>query len=352
LHSLRVRQEAHEFEAARVARLGHESAITKDDHAIEILANLGHAAEAAEALKHGAEGVGLFRTEFLFLNRNDVPGEEEQFEALRELRKVMGQRPVTIRTLDIGRDKVASALSLPQEANPFLGVRAIRLCLERRELFQAHLRAILRAAHAGNFRIMFPMITDPQEFREAKSLLENVHAMLQSENEAHAWPIPVGVVIEVPSAALLVDQFAPLVDFFSIGTNDLTQYMLAADRDNPQLAHYQDALHPAVLRLISRVTAAAHKHRRAVGICGEAASDPAAVGLLLGLGVNELSLAPGLISKIKEAIRSVSKGEMEILAADAQRLGASDEVRALAAAKSSSKSCPPESGNSRPSGAH
>jgi phosphoenolpyruvate-protein phosphotransferase len=332
LRVLRARKASLERETKRVARLSHERAMTKDGHAIGVLANLGHAAEAVDALKSGAEGVGLFRTEFLFLNRNDVPDEAEQVAALREVRDVMDQRPVVIRTLDIGGDKVAPALGLATEANPFLGVRAIRLCLNRRELFRIQLRAILRAACGGNFRIMFPMIADPQELREAETELGNVHAMLESENKPHAWPIPVGIMIEVPSAALLVDQLARMVNFFSIGTNDLTQYVLAADRDNPELAQFQDALHPAVLRLISKVTAAAHASGRHVGVCGEAASDPAAAGLLVGLGVDELSLAPALIPKIKETIRTISRREMEILATDAQRLGAAAEVRALTGA--------------------
>ncbi|MGA7214595.1 MAG: phosphoenolpyruvate--protein phosphotransferase [Terrimicrobiaceae bacterium] len=329
LVELRLRQEEREKEAARVALLSHERAITTDGHSVGILANLGHAAEAADALTHGAEGVGLFRTEFLFLNRHDAPGEEEQFEALRALCKAMDQRPVTIRTLDIGGDKEAPSLGLQREANPFLGVRAIRLCLNRRELFRTHLRAILRAGHGGNFQLMFPMISDPQELRDTLSELEHVHAALQNEGKAHAWPIPVGIMIEVPSAALLIDQLAEFVDFFSIGTNDLTQYVLAADRDNPELARFQDALHPAVLRLIAQLTVTAHEHRKHVGVCGEAASDPAAARLLVGLGVDELSLAPALIPRIKETIRSTSKREMEALAKKAQSLQGASEVRAL-----------------------
>ena len=173
---LRERKKTLEREAERVARLSHERAVTKDGHAVGIFANLGHAAEAPDALERGAEGVGLFRTEFLFLNRSDAPGEDEQFEALSELRRVMDQRLVIIRTLDIGGDKAAPSLGLPREANPFLGVRAIRLCLNRRELFRTHLRAILRAGHGGNFQLMFPMISDPQELRDALSELQNVHA--------------------------------------------------------------------------------------------------------------------------------------------------------------------------------
>jgi phosphocarrier protein FPr len=334
LETLQARKESHERETARVARLSQERAVTKDGHRIEVLANLGHAAEAADALKSGAEGVGLFRTEFLFLGRNDLPSEDEQFEALRELREVMGLRPVIIRTLDIGGDKVAPALGLAEEANPFLGVRAIRLCLERPELFRIHLRAILRAGAGGNFRIMFPMIADARELQEAKAELEKAHASLERENLPHAWPMPVGIMIEVPSAALLLGQLVQFADFFSVGTNDLTQYVLAADRDNPGLAQFQDALHPAVLRLISQVAAVAHEHNKQVGVCGEAASDPTAARLLVGLGMDELSLAPALIPRIKETIRSISKREMETLAREAHALGAASEVRALTAARS------------------
>ena len=329
LQKLQKRKEAIEREAERVTRLSRNRAITKDGHAVDIFANLGHATEAADALERGAEGVGLFRTEFLFLNRNDAPSEDEQFEALRELRETMEQRPVVVRTLDIGGDKAAPGMGLPREANPFLGVRAIRLCLSRRDLFRTHLRAILRAAHGGNFRLMFPMISDPQELRDALSELEYVHVALQTEDKAHAWPIPVGIMIEVPSAALLIDQFARIIDFVSIGTNDLTQYVLAADRGHPELARFQDALHPAVLRLISQLTSGAHKQGKHVGVCGEAASDPAAARLLVGLGVDDLSLAPALIPKIKEALRSASKREMETLAEKAQTLGAASEVREL-----------------------
>jgi multiphosphoryl transfer protein len=329
LRDLEARKALQEQDMARAARLSHEPAITNDGHSVEVFANLGHASEAAEALKSGAEGVGLFRTEFLFLNRNDIPEEDEQFEALRSVRELMHQRPVVIRTLDIGGDKVAPALGLPAEANPFLGVRAIRLCLERRELFRTHLRAILRAAQGGNFRIMFPMITDLHELQNARSELETAHATLTRENTPHAWPIALGIMIEVPSAALLVEQFARVVDFFSIGTNDLTQYVLAADRGNPDLAPFHDALHPAVLRLVSRVICAAHEEGRHVAVCGEAASDPVAASLFVGLGVDELSLAPALIPKIKERIRRIGSREMEAVATEAQELATAADVRAL-----------------------
>jgi multiphosphoryl transfer protein len=333
LRELRRQSEAHEEEAARLAHLSHEPAITADGWPMAVLANLGHAAEAADALWSGAEGVGLFRTEFLFLNRSDLPDEDEQFAALRAVRDAMEQRPVVIRTLDIGGDKPVPALNLPDEANPFLGIRAIRLCLERRDLLRTHLRAILRAAQGGNFRIMFPMITDPHELREAMAEVEAVHAALESENEPHAWPIPLGIMIEVPSAAVLVEQFVRTVDFVSIGTNDLTQYVLAADRGNAGLVPFHDALHPAVLRIVARVIHAAHEQGRHVGVCGEAAGDPMAASLFVGLGVDELSLTPAVIPKIKESIRRISRRDMEALAAQAQERASASEVRALFAGK-------------------
>jgi phosphocarrier protein FPr len=316
-------------EAEEESQRSGERALTTDGHPVPILANLGSAAESGPALAHGAEGVGLFRTEFLFLHREGEPTEEEQFTALRAVRETMGERPVIIRTLDIGGDKEAPYLKMPKEANPFLGVRAIRLCLSRPELFQPHLRAILRAGYGGNFRIMFPMIAEAAEFLQARSALEEAHHALVAKNQPHLWPLPVGIMIETPSATILIDQLAPIVDFFSIGTNDLTQYLLAADRGNPDLAHFQDALHPAVLRQIQQVTKTAHEHGKEVGVCGESASDPESARILIGLGVDELSLSSARIPKIKAAIRSTSKQEMEALAAKAMALGTAAEVRTL-----------------------
>jgi phosphoenolpyruvate-protein phosphotransferase/dihydroxyacetone kinase phosphotransfer subunit len=332
LQELRERKHELDKESERVSRLSHEPAFTEDHYRIEILANLNYSVEAADALERGADGVGLFRAEFLFLNRQDIPGEDEQFRELRELQRIMDQRPVIIRTFDIGADKETPSLRLPPEANPSLGMRGIRLSLSRRELFRTHLRAIMRAADGGNFRILFPLISDSQEIREALAELEDVHSALLRESEPHPWPIPVGIMVEVPSAAVLIDQLAKMVHFFSIGTNDLVQYVLAADRDNPELARFQDALHPAVLRLISEVARTAHKHDKHVGVCGEAASDLAAARLFVGLGIDELSLAPALIPRIKDAIRSTNKREMEVLADKAQGLGTASEVRALLSA--------------------
>jgi len=329
LKKLETLRAAQQLEAEDESRGSSERAMTTDGHHVPIWANLGSAAESSPALEHGAEGVGLFRTEFLFLHRDDAPTEEEQFTALRAVRETMGERPVIIRTLDIGGDKEAPYLKMPEEANPFLGVRAIRLCLNRPELFQPHLRAILRAGYGGDFRIMFPMIADPQEFGLARGALEEAHQALVAKNQPHIWPLPVGIMIETPSATILIDQLAPIVDFFSIGTNDLTQYLLAADRGNPELAHFQDALHPAVLRQIQHVTTTAHQHGKQVGVCGESASDPDAARILIGLGVDELSLTSARIPKIKAAIRSTSKQELEALAEKVMALENAADVRAL-----------------------
>jgi phosphocarrier protein FPr len=330
LEELRARMKTQRLAAEEAARLSHEPAVTSDGHAIAIFANLGHAEEAAAALERGAEGVGLFRTEFLFLDRAAAPDEDEQFEALRQLREVMGTRPVIVRTLDIGGDKEAPYLGLEREANPFLGERGIRLCLNRPELFQTQLRAILRAGSGGDFRIMFPMITELAELREARTALDEAHRALDQSGTPHAWPIPVGIMIEVPSAVILSDQLATEADFFSIGTNDLTQYVLAADRGNPALTRFQDALHPAVLRMIGQITAEAHRHGKHVGVCGEAASDAVAARLLIGLGVDELSLSPARIPTIKSTIRATRKGDLETLAERALKLPSTAEVRASA----------------------
>jgi phosphocarrier protein FPr len=328
LDALRERARSQHAAAEAAAQSSHERAVTADGLAVPVFANLGAPREAAAALERGADGVGLFRTEFLFLDRPAAPDEEEQFEALRQLREAMGGRPVIVRTLDIGGDKEAPYLGLPREANPFLGERGIRSCLNRPDLFRTHLRAILRAALGGDFRIMFPMIAELAELREARAALKQAHRALVQSAIPHAWPIPVGIMVEIPSAVVLGDQLAAEADFFSIGTNDLTQYILAADRGNPALARYQDALHPAVLRAISHITAEAHREGKHVGVCGEAASDPAAARLLIGLGVDDLSLSPARIPAIKSTIRSARKADLETQAALALTLPSTGEVRA------------------------
>jgi phosphocarrier protein FPr len=329
LQALRVQEEKRRVAAEEAVRLSHEPAVTADGQTIPIFANLGHAGEAPAALESGAEGVGLFRTEFLFLERATPPGEEEQFAALRQLGESMDTRPVTIRTLDVGGDKDLPYLGLAREANPFLGERGLRLCLQRPELFQAQLRAILRAGHGRDFRIMFPMVTELAELRAARAALDEAHQALAKSGTPHVWPISTGIMAEVPAAAILSDQLAAEADFFSIGTNDLTQYVLAADRAHSTLAHFQDALHPAVLRVIAQITAAARAHGRHVGVCGEAASDPAAAGLFVGLGVDDLSLGVGQLPMVKAVLRAVRRSDLETLAARALEMASAGEVRAM-----------------------
>jgi phosphocarrier protein FPr len=309
----------------------HEPATTKDGYQIEVAANAGNVHDAEAAVKNGAEGIGLLRTEFLFLTRASPPDEEEQTETLRKIGEAVGDRPVIVRTLDVGGDKYLPYIDLPAEANPFLGVRAIRLSLQNQDLFLTQLRAILRAGHGHNFRIMFPMVTSIGEITAATALLADAHEALDTEGIAHQWPIETGIMIETPAAALLSSILAKHVDFFSVGTNDLTQYTLAADRGNPKLSHFADALNPAVLRLIKIVVTAAQQHGKWVGVCGELAGDPIAVPVLLGLGVNELSLNPGGIPKVKSIIRKIDHSSAVQIAEEVLQKGDAVSARQLAA---------------------
>jgi phosphocarrier protein FPr len=301
-----------------------EPAVTTDGHRVEVSGNAGSVADARGAAAASADGIGLLRTEFLFLDRREAPGEEEQAAVYAAVAEAMGSHPVIVRTLDIGGDKPVPYIDAGAEANPFLGVRGLRLCLQQPALFATQLRAILRAARGGNLRIMFPMVSDLDEVRRAKALVETLR------RELEAPPVPVGIMVEVPSAALLADSLAPEVDFFSIGTNDLTQYTLAMDRGNAALAARQDGLHPAVLRLIARTAEAAHRFGRMVGVCGELGSDPAAVPILVGLGVDELSVSVPLIPAVKAQVRSLSLGSAKTHAALALGCATAQEVRALA----------------------
>lgn len=304
--------------------------MTRDGHRVEVFANIGGVNDARGAVQNGAEGVGLLRTEFLFLTRETAPTEEEQTLILREIFETMGdQRPVTTRTLDVGGDKALPYIQLPEEPNPFLGVRALRLSLSRPDLFLTQIRAILRAADGFPCRIMFPMVADVQEIRKARTWVEKAHHELQGENKPHAWPVELGIMVEIPSAALLAPVLATEVDFFSIGTNDLTQYTLAAERGNPALYHLADGLHPAVLRLIGEVADAAHQAGKWTGICGELGGDPEATPILVGLGVDELSLNPAGIPRIKSILRDLTMESARALAEQALRCQTSAEVRQL-----------------------
>src|SRR5690606_12292602 len=296
-----------------VKRAG-EDAVTADGRRIEVFANIGNLQDVEPALKNGAEGIGLFRTEFLYLESRDWPGEEEQYAAYRRVLEAFGKRPVIIRTLDIGGDKDLPYADFPKEENPFLGHRAIRFCLDRRDIFKTQLRALLRAGVHGNLWIMFPMVSSVSEVREAKALLAECREELKREGVPAAENISVGIMVEVPAAAAIADILAREVDFMSIGTNDLIQYTLAADRGNERVAHLYDAAHPAVLRLIRKTCDAARQAGIPVGMCGELAGDPRMTELLVGLGLSDLSMGSGTIPEVKERIRSIDTSAARALA--------------------------------------
>jgi phosphocarrier protein FPr len=265
----------------------------------------------------------LLRTEFLFLDRKVPPTEEEQFEVFRDIARTMQGRPTIVRTLDVGGDKPLPYIEMPPEENPFLGVRGIRLCLRQKDLLRQQIRAILRAVEYGPLRIMFPMVSDVSEWRAARQLVE------EARQELDAPQVEMGIMIEIPSAALMADVFAPEVDFFSVGTNDLTQYSLAMDRMHPILAGQSDGLHPAVLRLIQKTVEAAHQHGKWVGVCGELGADPQAVPVLVGLGVDELSVTVPAVPTVKAQVRTLSHEETQALARKALACATASDVRAL-----------------------
>jgi multiphosphoryl transfer protein len=308
-------------DTARATRFA--PATTTDGYRVEVAANVNRAAEAPKAIEEGADGVGLMRTEFLFLARDSVPTEDEQFEAYRGMAQALEGRPLIIRTLDIGGDKEVPYLNIPREDNSFLGIRGIRLCLVRPDLFIPQLKAIYRAAAYGKIHIMLPMIATLEEVEQARAIAERVR------QELNAPSVPLGIMIEVPSAVLMADYLAQEVDFFSIGTNDLTQYTLAMDRLHPQLAKQADALHPAVLRMIERTVQAARKAGKWVGVCGGIAGDPKGAAILTGLGVAELSVSVPNIAEIKAYIRSRSLAEMQQIAQQALQCRTAAEVRSL-----------------------
>ena len=307
----------------------HEPAITRDSRRLEIVANIGSPQDAATALRYGAEGVGLFRTEFLYLDRQTAPDEEEQLSAYRAALDVMGARPVVVRTLDVGGDKPLPYLDLGHEDNPFLGWRAVRMCLDKPEFFKIQLRALLRASPGHDIRIMFPMIATVDEVRRARSLLDEARREVIAAGHPVAGRIQVGIMVEIPSVAVLADRFVSEVDFFSIGTNDLTQYTLAAERTNQRVAHLGDPCHPAVLRQIQHVIEAAHRGGIWVGVCGEMAGDPEAAPVLLGLGLDEFSMTPGSIPRVKAILRGWTFAGAAGLAAQAVNLDSAEEVRGL-----------------------
>jgi len=285
--------------------------ITPDDREIELCANIGLELDIDLAVKSDAEGVGLFRTEFLYMNRNFAPGEEEQFSAYKKAAVAFKEGSVIIRTLDIGGDKEIPYMELEKEENPFLGWRAIRYCLDKNEIFLTQIRAILRASAFGSIKIMIPMISTVTEIKRTKKLIQQVKAELTKENIAFNKEIPVGIMVETPAAAILADQFAKEVDFFSIGTNDLTQYTMAVDRGNKKVADLYSTYNPAVLRLIYHTAQAAEKNGIMCGVCGESAADPLLIKFLIGSGINELSMSGVSILKAREIVRSSSYLELK-----------------------------------------
>jgi phosphoenolpyruvate-protein phosphotransferase len=307
----------------------HEPAVTIDGHKIEIVANIGNISDANQALQNGAEGVGLFRTEFLFLNQNTQPNEEKQYKTYRELLEVMGDYPVIIRTLDAGGDKQIPYLDQGKESNPSLGWRAIRVSLDCPDVFKPQIRALLRAGAGRDLRIMFPLIATLEEFRKARALFETAKQELSSTNTLISENIKIGIMIETPAAVVMADQLAREVDFFSIGTNDLTQYSMAADRTNERVAYLNDACHPAIFRQIKRVIEAGHRTGIKTGICGELAGDPEAIPVLLGLDADELSMSSLSIPGAKSLIRSCSWEKTKNLAQEALEKETSSQIRSL-----------------------
>lgn len=300
---------------------------TKDGRHIIVASNIEFGDEIPSVLSHGSEGVGLYRTEYLYMNRQDIPTEEEQFKAYKEAAMKMAPHPVIIRTLDLGGDKFLSTLGVPQEMNPFLGWRAIRFCLERVDVFKSQLRAILRASAFGNLKLMYPMISSVQEFRAANKILEECREELRKEKKKFDSKIEVGAMIEIPSAAVTSDILAKEADFFSIGSNDLIQYSLAVDRVNEKIAYLYEPTHPAILRLIRQIINNGHAAKRWVGCCGEMASDVGIAIVLVGLGIDEVSISPFVLPKVKKAIRSVSYTQAQEIADKALTFETGREVR-------------------------
>ena len=310
-------------------KLRDEETTTVDGEHAELAANIGTPNDLKGVIENGAEGVGLYRTEFLYMGRDEMPTEDEQFEAYKKVLETMKDKRVVVRTLDIGGDKELPYLSLPEEMNPFLGYRAIRLCLDQPEIFRPQLRALLRASTYGKLSIMFPMVATIKEFRDAKALLLEEKENLTNEGIEVSDDIEVGIMVEIPSTAALADVFAKEVDFFSIGTNDLIQYTMAADRMSERVSYLYQPYNPAILRLVQQVIEASHKEGKWTGMCGEMAGDETAIPLLLGLGLDEFSMSATSILKARRQIKGLSKNEMEELAQSAINCATSEEVQAL-----------------------
>ncbi|MEQ4511384.1 phosphoenolpyruvate-protein phosphotransferase PtsI [Dickeya zeae] len=329
IEQLKAVQEQYNTEKYELAKLKDLPAITLDGHEVEVCANIGTVRDIAGAERNGAEGVGLYRTEFLFMDRDALPTEEEQFQAYKAVAEAMGAQAVIVRTMDIGGDKDLPYMDLPKEENPFLGWRAIRICLDRKEILHSQLRAILRASAFGKLRIMFPMIISVEEVRTLKAELEMLKAQLRAENKVFDETIEVGVMVETPAAAAIAHHLAKEVDFFSIGTNDLTQYTLAVDRGNELISHLYNPMSPAVLTLIKQVIDASHAEGKWTGMCGELAGDERATLLLLGMGLDEFSMSAISIPRIKKIIRNANYEDAKALAEQALAQPTAEELSSL-----------------------
>ena len=310
-------------------KLRDAETVTVDGEHAELAANIGTPDDLYGVMENGAEGIGLYRTEFLYMGRDQMPTEDEQFEAYKKVLETMKDKRVVVRTLDIGGDKELPYLNLPKEMNPFLGYRAIRLCLDQQDIFRTQLRALLRASAYGKLNIMFPMVATIKEFRDAKAILLEEKDKLTSEGQEVADDIEVGIMVEIPSTAALADIFAKEVDFFSIGTNDLIQYTMAADRMSERVSYLYQPYNPAILRLVKQVIEASHKEGKWTGMCGEMAGDQTAVPLLLGLGLDEFSMSATSILKARRQINGLSKNEMAELANRAVECSTQEEVVGL-----------------------
>ncbi|MHD0370482.1 phosphoenolpyruvate--protein phosphotransferase [Mammaliicoccus sciuri] len=313
-------------EKEELAKLVNDESVSKDGVHVELAANIGTPNDLEGVKNNGAEGIGLYRTEFLYMGRDNMPSEEEQFEAYSKVLKEMDGKRVVVRTLDIGGDKELSYLNLPKEMNPFLGYRAIRLCLDQTDIFRTQLRALLRASEFGKLNIMFPMIATINEFRDAKAILLEEKEKLVSEGVNVADDIEIGIMVEIPSTAALADIFAKEVDFFSIGTNDLIQYTMAADRMSERVSYLYQPYNPAILRLVKQVIEASHKEGKWTGMCGEMAGDNTAIPLLLGLGLDEFSMSATSILKARKQIKQLDQKEMQELANKAINCATEEEV--------------------------
>lgn len=323
---LAAKEKAYKEEKEALKVLVSARSITTDGHEVELAGNIGNAKDAEQVMNNGGEGVGLFRTEFLYMENDHFPTEEEQFEVYKQVLQTMEGRKVVVRTLDIGGDKRLSYFEFPKEMNPFLGYRAIRLCLDKTDIFKTQLRALIRASVYGKLCIMFPMIATVDEFRSAKALFEECKAELIAEGVEVSDSIQVGMMVEIPAAAVMADQFSKYADFFSIGTNDLIQYSMAADRMSEKVAYLYQPYNPAILRLVKMTIDGAHKNGKWVGMCGAMAGEPAAVPILLGLGLDEFSMSATQILKARKIVNSLSYEEMQRAAADCLQFDSACEV--------------------------